>query len=79
MDLISALANLEPGAAHELHPQSESQPGIVVHICEEEEEAAKDWKPKMRIQQTARPGGPMGQRSLSDGSDDSYDDNMKDD
>lgn len=36
-DLIAAIANLAPGEAHELHPPSETQPGIVVHICEEEE------------------------------------------
>lgn len=34
-DLLSAIANLAPGESHELHPASESQPGIVVHICED--------------------------------------------
>ena len=32
-DLHSALAGLLPGSTHELHPATESQPGIVVHIC----------------------------------------------
>jgi len=40
-DLLSAIAKLAPGEAHELHPPSETQPGIVVHICEEEEEKEK--------------------------------------
>ncbi|MCL4123171.1 UNVERIFIED_CONTAM: hypothetical protein GTU68_031375 [Idotea baltica] len=35
-DLLSAVAGLSPGEAHELHPPSKDQPGIVVHICEEE-------------------------------------------
>lgn len=34
-DLLAAMASLTPGESHELHPQSESQPGIVVHICED--------------------------------------------
>lgn len=34
-DLLAAIANLTPGEAHELHPQQGSQPGIVVHVCEE--------------------------------------------
>ncbi|KAH9418079.1 Calcipressin [Dermatophagoides pteronyssinus] len=32
IDLQSALANLIPGQAHELHPPTCNQPGIVVHI-----------------------------------------------
>lgn len=36
LELISALANLAPGEIHELHPASDSHPGIVVHICEEQ-------------------------------------------
>ncbi|XP_069102085.1 calcipressin-2-like [Argopecten irradians] len=35
-DLLAAMANLAPGEAHELHPQTDSQPGIIVHICENE-------------------------------------------
>ncbi|PSN53320.1 Protein sarah [Blattella germanica] len=34
-DLLAAIANLTPGETHELHPPSGSQPGIVVHVCEE--------------------------------------------
>uniref|UniRef100_A0A2R5LG24 Putative calcineurin-mediated signaling pathway inhibitor dscr1 n=1 Tax=Ornithodoros turicata TaxID=34597 RepID=A0A2R5LG24_9ACAR len=34
-DIITALASLTPGESHELHPASGSQPGIIVHICEE--------------------------------------------
>lgn len=33
IDLQSALANLVPGQAHELHPPTCNQPGIVVHVC----------------------------------------------
>jgi hypothetical protein len=71
VELLSALASLTPGAAHELHPQSESQPGIVVHICEEDDIGDdKGWKPKLRIAQTARPGATI-HRSYSEGSEDS--------
>ena len=42
-----------PGEAHELHPQSESQPGIVVHICEDPE-GYKDPN-RLKIFQTKRP------------------------
>ncbi|XP_050391846.1 calcipressin-1 [Patella vulgata] len=34
-DLLAAMAQLAPGQAHELHPATEDQPGIVVHICED--------------------------------------------
>lgn len=34
-DLLAAIANLTPGGTHELHAASGSQPGIVVHVCEE--------------------------------------------
>ena len=56
VELLSALASLTPGEAHELHPQSESQPGIVVHICEEDDAIDdKGWKPKIKIPQTPHP------------------------
>lgn len=32
-DLLAALANLTPGESHELHPQTEDQPGIIVHTA----------------------------------------------
>jgi len=35
VQLISAIANLVPGQVHEIHPGSESQPGIYVEVCEE--------------------------------------------
>ncbi|KAG9508657.1 Calcipressin-2 [Fragariocoptes setiger] len=31
--ILSAIANLAPGTAHELHPATDSQPGIVVEVC----------------------------------------------
>ncbi|KAG8185525.1 hypothetical protein JTE90_012862 [Oedothorax gibbosus] len=34
-DLLAAIAKLTPGEAHELHPPSKTQPGIVVHVCED--------------------------------------------
>ncbi|ESO85781.1 hypothetical protein LOTGIDRAFT_204598 [Lottia gigantea] len=51
-DLISAVAQLAPGESHELHPPSDTQPGIVVHICED----PKGYKAK-KIEQTKRPDG----------------------
>lgn len=35
VQLISAIANLVPGSVHEIHPASESHPGIYVEVCEE--------------------------------------------
>lgn len=32
-DLLAALANLTPGESHEVHPQTESQPAIIVHTA----------------------------------------------
>ncbi|XP_037948573.1 protein sarah [Teleopsis dalmanni] len=32
-DLLAALASLTPGEAHELHPQSDDQPAIIVHTA----------------------------------------------
>jgi hypothetical protein len=37
MDLLQALANLKPGEPYELHRQSDHQPGIVVHVCSDDE------------------------------------------
>lgn len=50
-DLLSAISKLTPGEAHELHPPSESHPGIVVHICEDQ----KTDGPRLKITQTRRP------------------------
>lgn len=53
-ELLAALSRLTPGEAHELHPPSESHPGIVVHVCEDAlDEDGK--KLKSKIQQTRRP------------------------
>ncbi|XP_033739715.1 calcipressin-2-like [Pecten maximus] len=48
-DLLAAMASLAPGEAHELHPQSENQPAIIVHICESEEpiDLYGDKRPKL--------------------------------
>jgi hypothetical protein len=42
------------GQSHELHPQSDKHPGIVVHICEEPEHPRLDMPPP-KIIQTRRP------------------------
>ena len=42
------------GQSHELHPQSDKHPGIVVHICEEPEHPRLDMLPP-KIIQTRRP------------------------
>lgn len=49
-DLLAAIANLTPGETHELHAASGSQPGIVVHVCEE-----TGGKPHPRIMHTRCP------------------------
>lgn len=54
-DLLAAVANLSPGEAHELHPPTEDQPGIVVHICEDPEGFRSPGAPKPRIVQTKCP------------------------
>lgn len=51
MELLAAIANLGPGETHELHPPSESQPGIVVHVCEDPQPPG----PKLKIVQTRCP------------------------
>ena len=53
-DLLHAMASLAPGQSHELHPQSDKHPGIVVHICEEPEHPRLDMPPP-KIIQTRRP------------------------
>lgn len=60
-DLLAALAKLTPGEAHELHPPSESQPGVVVHICEDQVTEG----PKLKIVQTRRPDSPDSSHSPS--------------
>ncbi|GFG33133.1 hypothetical protein Cfor_12314 [Coptotermes formosanus] len=56
-DLLAAIANLTPGETHELHPPSGSQPGIVVHVCEESGGTSQEGtpQPKARILQTRCP------------------------
>lgn len=44
LDLQTALANILPGSAHELHPPSSDQPGIVVHICSDSETKSTNKK-----------------------------------
>lgn len=44
-DLLAALANLTPGESHELHPQSNEHPGIIIHTANAgatEEEGVSD-------------------------------------
>ncbi|RWS06460.1 Calcipressin-3-like protein [Dinothrombium tinctorium] len=68
-DLLAALSHLSPGETHELHPPSESHPGIVVHVCGDIDEQESTQSRKVKIQQTKRP--PL--RSPSEGSEDSND------
>lgn len=50
-DLLAALASLTPGESHELHPQTEDQPGIIVHTAK----IADGAIPKQQIIQTKCP------------------------
>ncbi|KAJ8026922.1 Calcipressin-3 [Holothuria leucospilota] len=50
-DLLSALTNLSPGESHELHPGDGGKPKIVVHTCENVDQAG----PKLKIVHTKRP------------------------
>lgn len=56
-DLLAALASLTPGESHELHPQSEDHPGIVVHTAMLPESTAGilNTGPKAPIVQTKCP------------------------
>ena len=40
--LLSAIAQLAPGQTHELHHATDSQPGIVVHLCMADEDGNAD-------------------------------------
>lgn len=51
-DLLAAIAALTPGESHEIHPPSESQPGIVVHTCDDQRPA----NAKLKIEHTKCPG-----------------------
>ena len=69
-DLITALTKLTPGCTHELHPPTDAQPAIVVHVCGDDvEEQSEASMAKTKIQQTRRPPA----RSSSEGSEDSSD------
>lgn len=54
--LLSAIASLQPGESHEIHPGTLSTPSVVVHTCEEDEAGSSSMRqPKLKIQQTRRP------------------------
>lgn len=55
VQLISAIANLVPGKVHEIHPASESQPGIFVEVCEDAEFDALEKRSKASIPKTPNP------------------------
>ncbi|XP_005090013.1 calcipressin-2 [Aplysia californica] len=52
-DLLHAIARLNPGETHEVHPPSGEAPAIVVHLCEDPEGTQPEFKPQ--IIQTKRP------------------------
>lgn len=55
-DLLAALANLTPGESHEVHPPTESQPGIIVHTAlTAAADLAPVEAPKMKIIHTKCP------------------------
>lgn len=57
-DLLHAIASLNPGETHELHPSSEDAPAIVVHLCEDPVGFGNhsNLAPKQKIIGTRRPG-----------------------
>lgn len=59
-DLVSGVAELAPGEAHELHAETEDKPGIIVHICEQDKNGGEcnEKGEKMKIMQTRRPDSP---------------------
>lgn len=60
VQLISAIANLVPGEVHEIHPASESQPGIYVEVCEDPQfanESSAMQRSCSRIPKTMSPAG----------------------
>ncbi|XP_017010375.2 protein sarah [Drosophila takahashii] len=54
-DLLAALASLTPGESHELHPQSEDQPAIIVHTAMLAETGSGGIQVKAPIVQTKCP------------------------
>lgn len=54
-DLLAALASLTPGESHELHPQTENQPAIIVHTAKLPDSPGFLSGPKARIIQTKCP------------------------
>ncbi|CAL1547917.1 unnamed protein product [Lymnaea stagnalis] len=55
-DLLNAIARLNPGEIHEVHPPSVAAPAIVVHLCEDPE-GYEPGKLRQKIMQTKRPEG----------------------
>jgi len=52
-DLVSALVEMAPGQAHELHKGKDGAPSVVVHVCESTRTSDDG---RLKIQQTKRPG-----------------------